>query len=225
MSFFLIALLGSTPVLKNSSTGSWRIYHQHLLNQVGGASGHPLWYAVGTLCDLGKQTGNVLIVKRESANKKNIKNNTTTPYIYFRASIQLTADDFRGSVVWTAATCLEEVTVRHDITQAEIGDLDIEVLIEDHIAANKLLPSDNLEGDLLTGAIVDGKLDLSKGAFSQSSKNLVGADALFRLDPLFERRIGGARADRRLRLGCVFSSLLLLLLLLCLLGAANVGRG
>lgn len=51
-----------------------------------------------------------------------------------------------------------------------------------HVAADQLLASNDLEGDLLSGAIVDGELDLAERAFAQGADNLVGADALLRLD-------------------------------------------
>jgi hypothetical protein len=92
-----------------------------------------------------------------------------------------------------------------------------------HITADKLLPGNNLKSYLLAGAIMNSKLDLAKGALTQSSKDLVGADALFRLDLFLERRIGGAGSSLRGIVGIVL--LLRLGLGLRLLRTTNVRRG
>jgi len=60
-----------------------------------------------------------------------------------------------------------------------------------HVPADKLLPGDDLERDLLPGAVVDGQLYLAKGALAQRLEDLVGTDALLRLDILPRRRVGG----------------------------------
>lgn len=56
-----------------------------------------------------------------------------------------------------------------------------------HVAADELLAGDDLEGDLLAGAVVNSKLDFAKGAFAEGAKDLVGADALLRLDLFLHR--------------------------------------
>ncbi len=61
----------------------------------------------------------------------------------------------------------------------------------DHVAADELLPGDNLEGDLLAGADVSSQSDLTKRAFPQGPNNLVRAYALLGLCLLL-----GRRADR-----------------------------
>lgn len=47
-----------------------------------------------------------------------------------------------------------------------------------HVAADKFLARDDLEGNLLAGAAVDSQLDLAEGALAERLDNVVGADAL-----------------------------------------------
>lgn len=61
----------------------------------------------------------------------------------------------------------------------------------DHVAANELLPGNDLEGHLLAGADVSSQSDLTKRAFPQRPNNLVRAYALLGLCLLL-----GWRADR-----------------------------
>jgi hypothetical protein len=68
---------------------------------------------------------------------------------------------------------------------------------------------------LLSGAIVDGELDLAKGTFAESLDNLVGAYALLRLDPFLE--FAWTRWDMLLLLGRLRRDLLL--------WSSDVGRG
>jgi hypothetical protein len=67
-----------------------------------------------------------------------------------------------------------------------------------HVAADELLPGDDLEGDLLAGAVVDGQPHLAKGALAQGPDDGVGANPLLRLG-LVLRLVGSRHGGGRIR--------------------------
>lgn len=66
-----------------------------------------------------------------------------------------------------------------------------------HVPADELLPGDDLEGDLLAGAIVDGQANLAEGSLAQRADDFVGADALLRPGLFLLRRIRGVLGRHR----------------------------
>lgn len=96
-----------------------------------------------------------------------------------------------------------------------------------HVTTNELLASDDLEGDLLAGAVMDRQLNLSKGPLAERADDLVGADALLRLLDFLEWHLHVAQPRGRFGRCCVIATgvLLLLLMLLLLLVSTDVGRG
>jgi len=71
----------------------------------------------------------------------------------------------------------------------EIFDLSLDP--PSHIPADELLPSNDLESDLLTSVYVDGEFDFSEGPLSKGPDGSIGADALLSLD-LFAKGTSGA---------------------------------
>lgn len=71
--------------------------------------------------------------------------------------------------------------------------LDLALYSAGHVAADQLLAGDDLEGDLLAGAPVDGQLDLAEGALSQGLDDVVLANALVCLDLIGQRPCGRGR--------------------------------
>ena len=84
-------------------------------------------------CDLGEQRMHVLILKRQPPTKHNIKNNPTTPNIDLRARIQSPSNDLRRSIIRTSTARLEEIAVLDLVAETEIGDLDVQVVVEEHV--------------------------------------------------------------------------------------------
>lgn len=76
----------------------------------------------------------------------------------------------------------------------ELQIFDLALDATSHVSADELLSGDDLERDLLAGAIMNSQLDLSEGALAECLDDLVGADTLLRLN-LVPQRGGGI--DRR----------------------------
>src|SRR4051812_14556451 len=72
-----------------------------------------------------EQRRDELIIEGKSSNEEDIEDNTTTPNVYLGASIQLSANNFRCSIIWTSTTGFEEITICHDIAETEVGNFDI----------------------------------------------------------------------------------------------------
>jgi len=73
------------------------------------------------------------VVERKSTNKEDVENDTTGPNINFGTGIQLSANNFRCCIIWTSTARLEEIAVCHDVTEAEVGNLDVHVLVQKQV--------------------------------------------------------------------------------------------
>ena len=105
----------------------------------------------GRTVDLLEEQRDMVIVEGETTAEHDVENHSATPDVYFRAGVQpgvpksvltrsrvgdgtkhaLSRDDLGGGVVGTPARGFEEISIAHDVGKTEIGDLDVEVLVEE----------------------------------------------------------------------------------------------
>jgi hypothetical protein len=90
-----------------------------------------MWKGAG--CNLLEKGWNIVIVERQSAYQQHIQNHTTTPYIDLGAGVELPGDDFWSSVVRATAAGLEEVAICHNITQTEIRNLNVLLVVDEQV--------------------------------------------------------------------------------------------
>ena len=93
-------------------------------------------------CDLGEQRMHILILKRQPSTKHNIQNNPTAPNIDLRTRIQSTSNNLRRSIIRTSTARLQEVAVLNLITQPEVRDLDVQVVVQQHVLWLKVAMDD-----------------------------------------------------------------------------------
>ena len=80
-----------------------------------------------------EQGGDEIVIKGEAADQKNIENDAAAPDVDFGTSIQLAGDDLGCSIVGTTTARLQKVSVRHDVTEAKVGNFDVVVLVQEQI--------------------------------------------------------------------------------------------
>ena len=80
--------------------------------------------------NLCEQCLHVIVFEGQPTTEHNIEDYAAAPHIDLGSGIQLSTNDFGRGVVGTAAAGLEEISVRHNIAQTEVGNLDIEVVVE-----------------------------------------------------------------------------------------------
>ena len=83
--------------------------------------------------NLREQRLHIVVLERQPTAEHHVQNDTAAPYINLWASIQSTADDFRCSIVGTTAARLEEVAVLDLVRETEVGNLDVQVVVKQHI--------------------------------------------------------------------------------------------
>lgn len=66
-----------------------------------------------------------------------------------------------------------------------------------HVPTDELLSGDDLEGDLLAGAIMDGQANFAEGSLAQRAEDFVGADTLLRPGLFLLRLIRGVLGRHR----------------------------
>jgi hypothetical protein len=110
-----------------------------------------------TYLDLFEQVRDVLVVKRQAPAQQRIQDHATAPHVHLGARVQAARDDLGRSIVGAPAAGLEEVAVAHHVAQAEVGDLDValgveeevlglQVAVHDHVAVAVLHAADDLGG-------------------------------------------------------------------------------
>lgn len=83
--------------------------------------------------DLGEERLDVVVFERQPAAEHDIEDNPATPDVDLGPRIESAADDLRRGVVRAAAARLQEVAVLDLIREAEVGDLDVEVVVEENV--------------------------------------------------------------------------------------------
>ena len=83
--------------------------------------------------DFCEQRLNVLIFEGKPSTKHHIEDHSATPNINLRSGVETTTNNFRGGVVGTSATRFEEVAVLDLTRETEVGNLDIQVVVEQDV--------------------------------------------------------------------------------------------
>ena len=94
--------------------------------------------------DLCEQRLDVLVFEREPSAKHHVENDSATPDIDLRSGIEATTNNFRGGVIGTSATRFEEVAVLDLTRETKVGNLDVQVFVEQDIFWFEI-PMNNLE--------------------------------------------------------------------------------
>lgn len=108
-------------------------------------------------CDLLEKGGDVVIVKRQSTHQQHIEDYTAAPHINLGSRVQLSRNHLRSGIVGTATAGLQEIAIRHDIAQPEIGDLDVLLAVDQQVLWFQVAVN-----DLVSVAVFDGADDLLK---------------------------------------------------------------
>ena len=87
----------------------------------------------GLTADFRKKNVYILVFERKPSTQHHIEDDPDTPDVNLRPRIDTTSDDFWGSIVWAAATRGQEITVRDFVGQSKIGNLDIEIIVEENV--------------------------------------------------------------------------------------------
>lgn len=83
--------------------------------------------------DLVEQLMHILILKRQPSTKHHIKNNPTTPNINLRPSIHAPSNDLWRSIIRTPTTRPQKIPIANLVGQAEISNLDVQVVIQQDV--------------------------------------------------------------------------------------------
>ena len=121
--------------------------------------------------DLFEQIRDVLVVERQLPAQQHKQDHAAAPDIHLGAGVQLPADDFGSGVVWRSARSLKEVTVGHDVAEAEVGNLDVQVRVEEQVFWLQIAMH-----DLVAMAVFDGADDLLEKPPSRVFGDLAVAD-------------------------------------------------
>jgi hypothetical protein len=83
--------------------------------------------------DFCEESLDVVIFERKPTAEHDIENNTSTPNVDLRPCIQAASNDLGGGIIGTATACLEKIPVLDFVGETEIGDLNVEIIIEKHV--------------------------------------------------------------------------------------------
>ena len=83
--------------------------------------------------DFCEQRLNVLIFEGEPSAKHHIEDYSATPNINLRSGVEATTNNFRGGVIGASATRFEEVAVFDLTRETEVGNLDVQVVVEQDV--------------------------------------------------------------------------------------------
>ncbi|PLN78809.1 hypothetical protein BDW42DRAFT_174170 [Aspergillus taichungensis] len=125
---------------------------QHLTDQGGGAGrdvGRHVEVAGGDLLEEG---GDVVVIEGQTADQQHVEDDTATPDVDLGPGVELAGDDLGGGVVGAAAAGLEEVAVGHDVAEAEIGDLDVFLAVDEEVLGLEVAVDDLVAMAVLHGA-------------------------------------------------------------------------
>ena len=118
---------------------------------------------------------NIFILEGESSAEHHIENDSATPNINLRAGVKAPSNNFRCGVIGTSATRFEEVAVLDLARETEVGNLDVQVFVEQDIFWLEI-PVNNLE----FVAVFDARHDL----LEEPTSNWLGHAAVS--DDVFE---------------------------------------
>ena len=99
---------------------------------------------MGLTADFCEQRLNILIFERKPSAKHHVEDDSATPNINLRTGVKATANNFRRSVIGASATRFEEVAVLDLTRETEVGNLDVQVVVEQNIFWLEI-PVNNLE--------------------------------------------------------------------------------
>ena len=80
--------------------------------------------------DFREQGLNVLIFEGKPPTEHHIEDDSATPNIDFRTGVKTTTNDFGCGVIGASATRFEEVAVLDFARETEVGNLDVQVIVE-----------------------------------------------------------------------------------------------
>jgi hypothetical protein len=83
--------------------------------------------------DFCEQRLNILILEGKPTTKHHVEDYSATPNINLRSGVKATTNDFRGGVIGAPATRFEEVAVLDLARETEVGNLDVQVVVEQNI--------------------------------------------------------------------------------------------
>ena len=87
---------------------------------------------------------NILILEGKPSAKHHVENDSATPNINLRTGVETTANDFGRGVIGASATRFEEVTVFDLARETEVGNLNVQVVVEQNVLWLEI-PMNNLE--------------------------------------------------------------------------------
>ena len=125
-------------------------------------------------------------------------------------------------VFWGSAVSKEYVQFDNVRMSQELKILNLTLDTAGHVAADEFLPRNDLQGNLLASPVMNGQLNLAKRPLPQRLDDLVGANALLRLNlllPLRRRHGAGTWPGRGYGVSSCGMLRLMLMLLLLLLSA------
>jgi len=94
--------------------------------------------------DFREQRLNVVILEGKSSTEHHVEDDSATPNIDLRTGVEATTNNFRGGVIGASATCFEEVAVLDLTRETEVGNLHVQVLVEQDVFWLEI-PVNNLE--------------------------------------------------------------------------------
>jgi hypothetical protein len=94
--------------------------------------------------DFCEQRLNILILEGKPSTKHHVEDDSATPNINLRSGVKATTNDFRGGVIGAPATRFEEVAVLDLARETEVGNLDVQVVVEQDVFWLEI-PMNNLE--------------------------------------------------------------------------------
>ena len=83
--------------------------------------------------DLREQGLHVFVLERQPTTEHDIQNHTAAPHVDLRTRIKSSTDDLRRGVIGTPAAGLEEVAVLDLVRESEVGNLHVQVVVEEDV--------------------------------------------------------------------------------------------
>jgi hypothetical protein len=105
--------------------------------------------------DFREQGLNVVILEGKPSTEHHVENDSATPNINLRSGVKTTANYFGCGVIRASATRFEEVAVLDLARETEVGNFDVEVVVEEDVFWLEI-PVNNLE----FVAVFDARHDL-----------------------------------------------------------------
>ena len=99
---------------------------------------------MGLTADFREQGLNVVVFEGKPSTEHHVENDSATPDINLRSGVEATANDFGCGVIGASATRFEEVAVLDLARESEVGNLDVEVVVEKNVFWLEI-PMNNLQ--------------------------------------------------------------------------------